>query len=145
MATRRDDGRGRRAGGDGPGVEGAGPQSDGVAAVHLGQFDSGDAGRTRWRGGHPHTRRTRRRTVAAALLPCGNALDGQAFCPGAEWPAPVDNCGFILWITLHGRRARSCESRVRFAQWFAAPEGELERAKGFEPSTPTLARSCSTP
>jgi hypothetical protein len=27
----------------------------------------------------------------------------------------------------------------------ASPNGILERAKGFEPSTPTLARSCSTP
>jgi hypothetical protein len=28
---------------------------------------------------------------------------------------------------------------------FAETPGKLERAKGFEPSTPTLARLCSTP
>ena len=61
MAAGRDHGRGRRARRDGPGAGGARPQGDGVAAVHLGQFDPGDAGRPRRRRRHPHARRARRR------------------------------------------------------------------------------------
>ena len=40
MAAGRDDGRGRRAAGDGQGAAGARPQGEGVAAVHLGAIRS---------------------------------------------------------------------------------------------------------
>src|SRR5215208_8167085 len=39
------------------------------------------------------------------------------------------------------RKAQPCSLR----EWDGRTWKKLERAKGFEPSTPTLARSCSTP
>ena len=44
------------------------------------------------------------------------------------------------WDTSKTKVAKGRCSRVA-----ATPSGILERAKGFEPSTPTLARLCSTP
>src|SRR5665213_489588 len=46
-----------------------------------------------------------------------------------------------------GSAALRCAAalRVNCVQTAGATPGKLERAKGFEPSTPTLARSCSTP
>ena len=57
MAAGRNDGRGRRAAGDGQGAGGARPQREGLAAVHLGAFDRGDAARPGRRGRHAHPRR----------------------------------------------------------------------------------------
>ena len=59
VAAGRNDGRGRRVAGDGQGAAGARPQCEGVAAVHVGAFDRGDAARPDRRGRHPHPRRAR--------------------------------------------------------------------------------------
>jgi len=47
----------------------------------------------------------------------------------------VCQCFALLPGLVRGQKERS----------YFSPHGALERAKGFEPSTPTLARSCSTP
>lgn len=50
-----------------------------------------------------------------------------------------ENLGFVREALLAFRTSSSREGGFIFIG------GKLERAKGFEPSTPTLARLCSTP
>src|ERR1700733_14060116 len=62
---------------------------------------------------------------------------------GAGAPAPRSRTE--PEITRSANATSPTTTRGRTAQSSVAEKEELERAKGFEPSTPTLARLCSTP
>src|SRR3954447_25700499 len=63
--------------------------------------------------------------------------------PPAFRPSPTAGLMSAFGASVHHRlhKAQPCSLR----EWDGRTWEKLERAKGFEPSTPTLARSCSTP
>src|SRR6478736_7085528 len=63
--------------------------------------------------------------------------------PPAFRPSPTAGLmsAFDASVYHRLRKAQPCSLR----EWDGRTWKKLERAKGFEPSTPTLARSCSTP
>ncbi len=88
------------------------------------------------RAGRPDARHqgSRRRHLARQL----HALRSRIHRPGAEEPCNPSTT----------RSARGCHPCLRYVlspMCSGLDKRKLERAKGFEPSTPTLARLCSTP
>src|SRR6476469_7035652 len=63
--------------------------------------------------------------------------------PPAFRPSPTAGLMSAFGASVYHRlrKAQPCSLR----EWDGRAWKKLERAKGFEPSTPTLARSCSTP
>jgi hypothetical protein len=63
--------------------------------------------------------------------------------PPAFRPSPTAGLMSTFGASVYHRlrKAQPCSLR----EWDGRTWKKLERAKGFEPSTPTLARSCSTP